>query len=73
MEFGVPFIKIPVKKALDNFQQGFPVANVNFGGAVLAGAIGLGALVIVPGVIRFFSPPTTGFGSGPYSRGLYKK
>lgn len=60
-----------MKKALNNFQQGFPVANVNFGGAILAGAIGLGALVIVPGVIKFFSPPTTGF-AGPYSRGLYK-
>lgn len=69
MEFRVPFLSIPVKRAMETAQgwtQGLygvpPSANVNVGALVLGGAVIFGAAVIIPLFSSFISKKTGMFG-----------
>lgn len=57
MEFAVPFISIPVKKTVDaamGVWEGGALANINVGSIFLAGAVVLGAAVIIPLLTSLF-------------------
>lgn len=73
LEFRVPFLSIPVKKAVDSAMGwgsglgGFPPsANLNVGAVVLAGVIVFGASVFLPALGAIFTKKSL-YPMGDYS------
>lgn len=68
MEFSVPFIKVPVRKAMDMTKG--TIASVNVGALVVSGIIIFGSVFVLPFLISLFNskmtqiPVSTLFGKG---------